>query len=73
MIVERDYGQVQTELAHTLSWVGGALVVALVLVGTMVGLARRSLRSHEAVHDAPASAWRQASATCACWCRACTS
>jgi len=52
VVVEHDYGQVQAELARTLSWVGGALGLALLLIGTMAGLAWRSLRSHEAVQGA---------------------
>ncbi len=63
VVVEHDHAHVQAELARTLYWVGGALAVALVLIGTMVGLAWRSLRSHEAVHGALARTREQVAAS----------
>jgi PAS domain S-box-containing protein len=63
VVVERDYGWVQAELARTLYWVSGALAAALLLIGIMAGLAWRSLRSHEAVHDALESTREQVAAS----------
>lgn len=62
VVVERDHGHVQAELARTLHWVGGSLAVALVLIGAMVDLAWRSLRSREAGHGALARTREQVAA-----------
>lgn len=50
VFVERDYGTVQAELARVARWAAIVCAAALAIVGLMVGMAWRSLRSFEAVN-----------------------
>lgn len=55
VVVERDYAKVQAAFARTVGAVLAACGAALTLMGVMVGMAWRSLRSHELVQRALAS------------------
>lgn len=52
VVVERDYASVQSEFDDTIAAALAACGAALALIVTTVGMAWRSLRSHEAVHHA---------------------
>ena len=52
VVVERNYASVQAEFGRTVGWVAAACGAVLVLMGAMVAMGWRSLRSHEAVRDA---------------------
>lgn len=52
VFVERSYTSVRAELVRVVGWVALACGAALAVMGVMVGMAWRSLRSFEAVHVA---------------------
>lgn len=52
VLVERDHASLAAQLAQTAAWVSGACGLALAVMGVLVVMAWRSLRSHEVVRAA---------------------